>query len=469
MSLPAGSRFLAEALAGAPEGLSVISVPAPRRPAAAALGVLRRIRPSSAMAWLPPHGARLVGTGSAATLSGAVTSPALRRNAETLLASTAMFTHDALPAISPRLLGGFAFNPRTAAAPPWERFGAGLLMLPRWTYGQEEGRAWLSIAVAGPLTAGQREDARRELDGLVTALDGMPAAVEDEPCRPQREVGSGAANAAANKGEGESRDAWRKRVEAVLREVEAGRVDKIVAARASEVVLDPSMDPPALLQALVRRFPRCTGFYMELDGRAFLGATPERLLSLTGAQVATEALAGSAPAGEAEALLESAKDRLEHRLVAEEIAMRLRPLCEDVRPGDIGLLDLPNIVHLRTPIQACARQSTTLLDLIASLHPTPAVAGVPRRTAVRWIEEHEPVSRGWYAGPFGWLDATGDGEFVVALRSGLLQEGRALLFAGAGLVAGSDPETEWEETEAKMRALGDVVGAISASGGVVPA
>ena len=110
-----------------------------------------------------------------------------------------------------------------------------------------------------------------------------------------------------------------------------------------------------------------------------------------------------------------------------------------------------------------------MLDLVAALHPTPAVGGLPREIAVRWIEENEPVGRGWYSGPFGWLDASGDGEFVVALRSGLIGKGRALMYAGAGLVRASDPEAEWEETEAKMSALRDAVRATFASEGAVPA
>lgn len=464
MNRPSGPTFLKAALERAGAGPTVVSVPAPRRPAAAALGALRRIAASSVVAWLPPEGARLVGIGSAATLAAEPSSEVLSRDADALFAATTVVTHDALPAVAPRLLGGFAFSPRTAIDPPWERFGAGLLTLPRWTYGREDGRAWLSIAVVGAPTARERARALAELERLTAGLEQLV----DIDTEPQPRRGEEAA-LAADAGMGESREEWERRAEAILAEVEVGRVAKIVAARASEIALELSTDPSAVLRELVGRFRLCTGFYVERSGEAFLGATPERLLSLTGREVATEALAGSAPPGEAEALLESAKDRREHGLVSHEIAARLRPLCEDIRLEELRPLELPNIVHLRTPIRARARRDTRLLDLLAALHPTPAVAGVPRAAAVRWIEENEPVSRGWYSGPFGWLDASGDGEFVVALRSGLVGRGRALLYAGAGLVRGSDPGAEWEETEAKMRALREAVSATVSSGGAVPA
>ncbi len=458
-----GSSFAAEGLERA-EGLTVVSVPAPRRPAAVALAALRGMGSSSVVAWLPPDGARLVGLDSTATLAGALSSAAFRREADALLASICIATHGGLPAISPRLLGGFAFSPRAAVDPPWERFGAGLLTLPRWTYGQEDSRAWLSIAVVGPLTAREQGHALSELEKLTAGLERL-ADVESEPRRRRREESS----VAADGGAGESREEWERRVEAILEEVETGRVAKIVAARAAELALEPFADPSAVLQELVGRFRRCTGFLLERNGEAFLGATPERLVSLTGTEVVTEALAGSAPPGELEALLESAKDRLEHEFVSDEIIARLQPLCDDIRLEETRPLEMPNIVHLRTPIRARARRDASLLDLVATLHPTPAVGGLPREAAVRWIDENEPVGRGWYTGPFGWLDASGDGEFVVALRSGLIREGSALLYAGAGLVSGSDAEAEWEETEAKMRALRDAVSVTVASGGTVPA
>jgi len=470
-----GSSFAAAALERA-AGLTVVSVPAPRRPAAAALAALRGTGSSRVVAWLPPDGARLVGLGSTATLAGSVSSAALRREADALLASIRITTHGALPAISPRLLGGFAFDPRARIEPAWEGLGEGRLVLPRWTYGQEGEHAWLSFAARAPLTDAERDAALNELAVIHEALQSLPEErAEVRAADPVRahdaafpgEVTSEARSSAIGDLAGEAPEVWKGRVQAILRAIEAGRIAKVVAARSAELPLAESPDPAAIFRELVGRFARCTGFYLEMSGGAFFGATPERLVGVAGSDVETEALAGSAPPGRGEDLLESEKDRLEHQLVLDEIIARLGPLCDEIRPGETRTVELPNIVHLRTPIHARRRRAAAPLDLVAALHPTPAVGGVPRDEAVQWIEESEPMSRGWYAGPFGWLDASGAAEFVVALRCALLHGGVARLYAGAGIVSGSDPDAEWAETEAKMRAVGDALGA--AIGPSVPA
>ncbi len=453
-----GSSFAAAALERA-AGPTFVSVPAPRRPATAALAALRGTGSSSVVAWLPPDGARLVGLGSTATLAGSVSSRALRREADALLASIRITTHGALPAISPRLLGGFAFDPRARIEPAWESFGEGRLVLPRWTYGQEGEHAWLSFAACAPLTDVERAAVLTELAVIHEALQSLPEeGAEVRAADPVR---------AHDPVVGEAPEVWKGRVEAILRAIEAGKIAKVVAARSAELPLAESPDPAAIFRELVGRFARCTGFYLEMSGGVFLGATPERLAGVVGSDVETEALAGSAPPGSGEDLLESEKDRLEHQLVLDEIIARLGPLCDEIRPGETRTVELPNIVHLRTPIHARRRRAAGPLDLVAALHPTPAVGGVPRDEALRWIEESEPASRGWYAGPFGWLDASGAAEFVVALRCALLHGGVARLYAGAGIVSGSDPDAEWAETEAKMRAVREALGA--AIGPTVPA
>jgi menaquinone-specific isochorismate synthase len=465
------SSFVAAALEG-PARLSVVSVPAPRRPAAASLAALRPIGSSTVVAWLPPDGAHLIGLGSAATLTGPASSGALRREADALLASIHIATHGALPAISPRLLGGFAFAPCAPTEPAWESFGEGRLVLPRWTYGQDREQAWLSLAANTPLTDAERDAALTELAVILEALQSLPeegvGACGADPARAHGhalpgKVTSESRSSAVGDPAGETQEAWKGRVEAILQAIERGRVVKVVAARSAELPVEEPPDPAAILRELTGRFGRCTGFYLEMSGGAFFGATPERLVRVTGRDVETEALAGSAPPGRGESLLESRKDRLEHQLVLDEIIARLGPLCDETRAGKTRSLELPNVAHLRTPIRARRRRAARPLDLVAALHPTPAVGGVPRDEAVRWIVESEPVGRGWYAGPFGWLDASGDAEFVVALRSALLHGGVARLYAGAGIVSGSNPDAEWSETEAKMRAVREALGAVAGS------
>jgi salicylate biosynthesis isochorismate synthase len=175
------------------------------------------------------------------------------------------------------------------------------------------------------------------------------------------------------------------------------------------------------------------------------------MVALSAGRVCASALAGTAAIGCD--LRASAKDRAEHAFVVDAIAETLRATCDDVEiPAEPGLLATGRFAHLQTELTARARPGLELLELVAALHPTPAVAGTPRGAALELIRKHEPFDRGWYAGPIGWVGAEG-GEFHVALRCGLLRPGELRVFAGAGLVAASDPVSEARETRLKLGAL----------------
>jgi isochorismate synthase EntC len=153
-------------------------------------------------------------------------------------------------------------------------------------------------------------------------------------------------------------------------------------------------------------------------------------------------------------MMASSKEREEHQLVVRAILKALEPFCDSLRSAsEPSVRELPNLLHMQTPIEGRLREPTHILSLVQALHPTPAVGGVPTNEAIRWIVEHEALARGWYSAPVGWTDASGDGEFVVALRSGLLRDGKAWVYAGAGIMADSDPDAEYAETELKMQAL----------------
>ena len=201
---------------------------------------------------------------------------------------------------------------------------------------------------------------------------------------------------------------------------------------------------------------------MARHGTCCLGATPERLVRLAGRRVDTAAVAGSAARGRspeedarlARALSESKKEQAEHAVVVRALRAALEDLCAELTlPEAPRLLRLDGIQHLETPLVATLRGSPHVLDLVARLHPTPAVGGSPREAALAWLAAREQLERGWYAGPLGYVDASGGGEFFVALRSALLRAGEARLFAGAGVVEGSTPEAELRETRLKLRAL----------------
>lgn len=252
-------------------------------------------------------------------------------------------------------------------------------------------------------------------------------------------------------------------VERALAAIEQDRYRKIVLARALDMELDNPCSPLRILQRLRANYPDCHCFSLQNESSTgFIGATPERLLAVREGTFFTEAIAGSAPRGDCNArdfelgrlLLNSEKDLREHRHVVESILRRLRQAGLKGSPADQpGLLRLANVQHLHTPVRGPLPGSTHLLDLAAALHPTPAVGGTPRPDALKDIPRLEPFRRGLFAGVLGWFDSRGDGDLVVGLRSALVHQNRARLYAGAGIVRGSIPQKEFNETSLKMRAL----------------
>jgi isochorismate synthase len=328
------------------------------------------------------------------------------------------------------LIGGFAFAD-TDLTGPWHGWAAGELRLPAVAFIGRDGHC-RRIAAAGHAYA-------------------APVSRPIAPLRGGVEI------------EGDDAPAYRARVRAALAEIDAGRAEKLVLARSLRIRARRPLDAVAWLAALRERFPGCTLYAIGEGDAVFLGASPERLVSVRGEEVETIALAGSAPRGAsreadralAAALLASAKDAAEHAIVVRRLIEVLSDCCGEVQaPATPQIVATRTVQHLATPIRARrSRQDPSLLELVGRLHPTPAVAGAPGAEALRWLAAHEGLARGWYSGPVGWMDAQGNGEFVVALRSALLRGREAHAYAGAGIVAGSDPEAEYAETDCKLRSV----------------
>ena len=250
-----------------------------------------------------------------------------------------------------------------------------------------------------------------------------------------------------------------------LGRIRAGALRKVVLARRIEVGAGRRLDPVLLATRLRAVDPDAYTFVAPVTGGTLVGASPELLLSRRGSRVRSNPLAGSAPrsgdpeqdrhnAGE---LAASSKNREEHAIVVEAVAETLGSFCEDLAwdPEPV-LLPTANVWHLSTRFAGTLRDpAPDALELVAALHPTPAVCGAPRAAALETIGELEAFDRGSYSGPVGWLDAEGDGDWAIALRCAVIDGDRATLFAGAGIVAGSDPEAEVDETERKFRAFLD--------------
>ncbi len=255
---------------------------------------------------------------------------------------------------------------------------------------------------------------------------------------------------------------FKQAVNSALRSIQSGVLNKIVLAHAVDILSPLPFHPVHSLHNLRKLYPDCHIFALSNGkGQHFVGASPERLVSLQNRQLITDALAGSAPRGKtttedahlANSLLSSAKEMHEHRVVLDFITRQLRQLGLSPQPFPLRLRQLSNIQHLHTPIQATVPTSIHLLDAIAELHPTPAVAGVPTDVACEYIRRYEAFERSLYAAPIGWIDHQGNGEFAVGIRSALIDGCHARLYAGAGIVAGSDPERELAEVQLKLQAL----------------
>ncbi|NES86413.1 MAG: isochorismate synthase [Moorea sp. SIO2B7] len=255
---------------------------------------------------------------------------------------------------------------------------------------------------------------------------------------------------------------FKKSVASALKSIQDQHFSKIVIAHTFDIISPVTFHLVESLNNLRQRHPDCYIFSLSNGkGHNFIGASPERLISIQNNQLATDALAGSAPRGKttsedvklANQLLKSEKERREHQAVSNFITQRLCELGLNPVRSPLQLLQLSNIQHLWTPIYAQIPFNVHPLDIVAQLHPTPAVAGVPTEIACEQIRHYETFDRSLYAAPLGWVDSQGNGEFIVGIRSALITGNHAQLYGGAGIVAGSDPDKEFAEVQLKLQSL----------------
>jgi len=257
--------------------------------------------------------------------------------------------------------------------------------------------------------------------------------------------------------------AWLDAVTTAEKAVRNGELEKVVLARDMRVWSKTELSPRRLVKRLAERFPECYAF--SVDG--LIGATPELLVRTKGSHVTSVVLAGSIRRGVNEAeddelgwsLLNSAKDAVEHDIAVRSVTDLWGRFCETMTTSSSPtLLKLANVQHLATEIQGGMREAHSALEIAGALHPTAAVCGLPRDKAMDMIRRLEGMSRARYAGPVGWVDARGNGEWGIALRCAELDGGSARLFAGGGIVAGSTPEGELDETRIKLLAMQSALG-----------
>ncbi|WP_419863245.1 isochorismate synthase [Candidatus Poriferisodalis sp.] len=414
-------------------------------------------------------------------------------------------TGDSGDPTGPLLVGGFAFSDeQSPAGSAWEPFGRGRLTLPEVFLVRRGGTAWLTAVPGADLSpimaaarsgvesvcatcgvadgsgvcgleaelvaraARERSEQEREATGDAAGrctdprTCAVPAAcVDDDP-----ELAEGPAsdlNAAALAvlgGSYRADDNYTELVRRALGRIADGGLDKVVTAR--ELHTASGLEPIAVLNRLRSRYPSCVTFAFGRGPQTFFGATPEQLVHCDGLRLQTDALAGSGrrvgdPARDRELAAElqrDPKELTEHAMVVTDVRDTLRACGAALdAPSPTGVMELRRIMHLHTPISGRVPTGTTVLELAAALHPTAAVAGLPRRVARDWISRHERFERGWYAAPVGWTTLDGRGEFRVALRCALTGPAETRLFAGGGIVEGADPDAELAETNIKLEAL----------------
>ncbi len=370
------------------------------------------------------------------------------------------------------------------AALPFERSAPASLVLPEVIFGADpDGREWVTVVAADGSALPSSPLGLRSwlttgtVPGRLARAGTPPWGPSSEPDRDTRPDPDG------NPGPGPGRDRPGPRIEPrssdasflamvadALEAIDHGRLVKVVLARQVDVTMSTPVDVPALLDRWHRLEPTCTIFSVPTSDGQFVGASPELLVERTGTGVRSRPLAGTAERfvgsegsllpGE---LLESRKDATEHRLVVEAIETTLRDLCSELHaPSQPDLVHLRNIIHLGTSLTGTlARRPDgrvpNALDLVEALHPTPAVGGVPAAAARAVIGRLEPESRGHYAGPVGYVDAAGDGRWMVGIRAMAIDGLTARLAAGVGIVDGSRPATELAETNLKLSAVLDVL------------
>ncbi len=347
-----------------------------------------------------------------------------------------------------RAIVGFSFAQDGPSSPAWESFGSIDAVVPLVSVVATPDGARLAVAAPAGLDVAQVLAPLRDL-----ADPGDP---------PYPDLGDHSLESVPSVAE------WRTAVSEAVDAIAEDALRKVVLSRSVIVRSDTAAGGFDLLHHLEASYPRCFGYGWMNAAATFIGASPELLVRSVGGAVSSNPLAGSAPRGEgeeddralAEGLMRSPKDRIEHRLVVDDVVGRLKPFVDRLEvPNSPSLKRMATVQHLSTPVHGTLSAPRNVLELVDALHPTPAVGGTPRAQATSFIEKVEGFDRGWYAGGIGWVDGAGDGEFAIALRCGLIEGTQAHIFAGAGIVADSDPEAELLETRLKLRPLLELLAA----------
>jgi menaquinone-specific isochorismate synthase len=363
---------------------------------------------------------------------------------EDTLAHADIFNPFQLPGTGLTAMGGMAFDPLKEKTGLWGNFPDQEMVIPEFVLTKSENGCYLTCNVKvngndhGQQLATLLKHREEALLSGTESFDPIPSVLSKKEIAP---------------------DLWKKSVSAATEAIQRGEAKKIVLARELRLTFSATADIGSIIMKLRATQPNSYVFAADQGEDCFVGATPERLVKLDEGKLLSTCLAGTAPRGKnkqeddaiGKALLEDPKNRHEHDFVVQMIKEAIEPYAKNLLlPNEPVLYKLKNLQHLYTPVTADLNSSQGIFPIVEKLHPTPALGGTPKETSLRFIREHELLDRGWYGAPVGWLDGQNNGEFAVAIRSGLIQGDRASLFAGCGVVADSVPEEEYIETKIKF-------------------
>lgn len=359
----------------------------------------------------------------------------------------------------PTAFGGFSFDPSKEKTMRWSKFSSSLFHIPKYMLSVIDGQAFLTTNIVctgldDPFIYHHIELERNEMLVNAQKMVKFDDATLEETLEGNTE-------------------AWKRSVTKVIQDLknQKGILRKVVLARELRLRFDKDILVESVLNRLLTEHLDSFVFAFESKGDCFIGASPERLVKKENEHVYSTCLAGSIARGITdeedkllgESLLNDSKNLIEHQYVVDMIREAMESTCSEVTiPPGPDLLKLTHIQHLYTPVKGRVKWHTSLLDLVKELHPTPALGGLPKEPAMEKIRDIEELDRGFYAGPIGWFDHQGNGDFAVAIRSGLIQGKEVSLFAGCGVVEDSMVEEEFEETNIKFKPM------LSALGGLKP-
>ncbi len=389
----------------------------------------------------------LVGKGSAARLifhgPSAMCEAAREYNS---LVKTALIEAPDVRGVGPVALGGFRFDTESRKARGWRSYPDAMLVIPQLLFTHSAASTWLTVnAIVAPGT------------DVVTQAEALTAELQAEGLQPQGKNHQPVVTRVVQ----DLPEQYSQYVRSALEAIKEGQLTKVVLARRKILHADGQFSLDNALGYLYSNYPDCSIFAIKNSGVGFFGATPESLVGIDQGRLDLTCLAGSAARGNTleedtkleKELMGNPKERAEHAAVTALVTASLKDLCQELLwDNKPRILKLRNVQHLLTSVTGSLNHGNSILDVVKRLHPTPAVAGVPTEQAMSFIRNSEN-DRGWYAAPVGWVDHNGGGEFAVGIRSALLDGNRAVLYAGAGIVRGSDPDREFQETELKFQPL----------------